>query len=205
MWFSRCLGVLASMLMCGCSMLDQKPATPAESVKEADPAAVETASGASVTAQGYALLADLLGDEKDVSKIRFVKRPGEEVTQLLKQISNTCGGAYKQLQAFGKTDKSLNLVDQRLPTAEVVTRKAISKSKEKTLLSSKGAELQMQLLLTQNEALTYGAHLAETTATGESDPTRHQFLISTATQLYELQLKVLDLLRTTHALKETPP
>jgi hypothetical protein len=39
--------------------------------------------------RGYALLADLSGDEKDVSKLRFLKRERPELKALLQEISAT--------------------------------------------------------------------------------------------------------------------
>ena len=43
------------------------------------------------------------------------------------------------------------------------------------LLASSGIELELQLLLTQNEALTYAAHLADTLSRSERDPERLAF------------------------------
>ena len=38
---------------------------------------------------GYALLADLCGDEKDVSKLRFLKRERPELKALLQEIASS--------------------------------------------------------------------------------------------------------------------
>ena len=193
------LQALFVLILSGCSLI-----APKETLSESapSPAAVVTANGASVTDQGYAMLFDLLGDERNVSKIRFIKRPRPQVTELLKEISRTSSDAYKQLEQFGKADRSLNLVEKRLPTVEAQTRKAIGQTKEKTLLSSKGKELDLQLLLTQDEAMNYGAHLAKVTATGESDPQRQQFLQQLATQLSQLREKVVALLREHYVITE---
>jgi len=50
-------------------------------------------------------------------------------------------------------------------------------------------------LLSQNEALTYGAHLAATIARSETDPERQQFLQQVSASLGELRQKVLALLQ----------
>src|SRR6266705_3531274 len=76
---------------------------------------------------GYALLADLCGDEKDVSKLRFLKRERPELKALLQEIAATNRVAYDTLQKFAKADPALNLKDIGLPAAEVAARKAISK------------------------------------------------------------------------------
>jgi hypothetical protein len=107
--------------------------------------------------RGYALLAELCGDEKDLSKLRFLKRERPELKSLLQEIAETNRVAYETLQRFAKANPALNLKDTGLPAAEVAARKAISKFKEKAILSSKGKELEVELLLDQNEALTYGS------------------------------------------------
>jgi hypothetical protein len=150
---------------------------------------------------GYALLADLCGDEKDVSKLRFLKRERPELKALLQEIAETNRVAYDTLQRFEKADPALNLKDTGLPAAEVAARKAIGKFKEKAILSSKGKELEVQLLLAQNEALTYGSHLAGVIAQLESDPHRREFLEQLAATLGRLQQQVLRMLSSGY----TPP
>jgi hypothetical protein len=186
--------LILSSLVCfialtGCQLFHSEPRPP-EAASAASPGDV---SGLDQT--GYALLFDLLGDEKDVAKIRFIKHPRPAVTELLKEIARVSGDAHKQLERFGKADKSLNLVDQGLPAGEVAARKAISKTKTKALLSSKGKELEIQLLLTQQEAMTYGAHLAKTIALRETRPQRQQFLQQLSEQLSGLEQKVVSVLR----------
>jgi hypothetical protein len=150
---------------------------------------------------GDALLADLCGDEKDVSKLRFLKRERPELNALLQEIAATNRVAYETLQRFRKADPAPNLKDTGLPAAEVAARNAISKFKEKAILSSKGKELEVQLLLDQNEALTYGSHLAAVIALAEPDPRRREFLEELAATLGRLQQRVLRMLSSGY----TPP
>ena len=150
---------------------------------------------------GYALLADLCGDEKDVSKLRFLKRERPELKALLQEIAATNRIAHETLQRFAKADPALDLKDIGLPAAEVAARKAISKFKEKAILSSKGKELEVQLLLDQSEALTYGAHLAGVIAMAEPDAQRREFLEQLAVTLGKLQQRILRTLSSGY----TPP
>jgi len=143
---------------------------------------------------GYALLADLCGDEKDVSKLRFFKSERAELKALLQEIASTNRVAYEALQRFAKANPAINLKDMGLPASEVGTRKTISKSKESAILSSKGKELEVQLLLDQNEALTYGSHLARVIAQTESDPQRRAFLEQLSAALGALRERVLKML-----------
>jgi hypothetical protein len=150
---------------------------------------------------GYALLSDLCGDEKDVSKLRFFKRERPELKALLQEIAETNRVAHDTLQRFAKADPAINLKDLGLPAAEVAARKAISKFKEKAILSNKGKELEVQLLLDQNEALTYGALLASVIAPAEPDAHRREFLEQLAATFGRLQQRVLGLLSSGY----TPP
>jgi len=129
-----------------------------------------------------------------VAKLRIIKREREELKNLIKEISRVSGEAHKKLTDFGKADGKLNLREQGLPVAEVETRKAISKTKEKALLARKGKEFELELLLDQNEALTYGAHLARVVSGHESDPVRGDFLRQLSQDLGQLQEKLRRML-----------
>jgi hypothetical protein len=143
---------------------------------------------------GYALLADLCGNEKDVSKLRLLKRERPELNTLLREIAATNRVAYEALQKFAKSDRALNLKELGLAAEEVAARKAISDFKQNAILSSKGKELELQLLLDQNEALTYGSQLARVIAQAESDSQRRAFLEQLAASLARLQERVLRML-----------
>lgn len=148
-----------------------------------------------VLQNGYALLFDLLSDEKDVSLLRFIKSEQPELKTLMLDISHVSGEIYKRLEEFGQADPKLNLKNEGLPLAELAARKSISAAKTRALLHSKGDEFELQLLLSQHEALVYGAHLAKVTAASETDSGRATFLRETATRLQALNDRVLDLLR----------
>jgi hypothetical protein len=143
---------------------------------------------------GYALLFGLLGDEKDVAKLLVIKRERAELRDLIKSIGETAGRAHKQLEDFAKADRSLNLTKQGLPPAEATTRASIARAKGKGLLTEGGKEFEVQLLLSQNEALTYGTHLAETIAKAENNPERTRYFQRLAAELNQLQHKVVAML-----------
>src|SRR5262249_34686249 len=118
-----------------------------------------------------ALLDDLLNDEKNVSKILIIKHNSDELRKLVKEISKTAGRDAEMLESTAKKE-GLNLKQPDLPPGEVATRKAILKTREGTLLHSKDAEFEFQLLLTQVEALNYGAQLAQVVAENEPQAER---------------------------------
>jgi hypothetical protein len=152
------------------------------------------ATGDAADHGGYALLFGLLGDEKDVAKLLVIKRERAELRDLVKAIAETAGRAHKQLEDFAKTDRTLNLTRQGLSPAEATTRASIARAKGKELLTEAGKEFELQLLLSQKEALTYGAHLAETVAKAENNPQRTQYLRQLANDLRQFERKVFAML-----------
>ena len=141
-----------------------------------------------------ALLFDLLGDEKNVSKLLIIKRERPELKALINEISQRTGKAHKELEEFAKSDRSLNLKDMGLPAAEVLTRKAIAKTRAKELLTESGKDFELHLLLAQNEALTYGGHLATIAANSDTVTNRHQMLQQLSTDILQLQRKTVEML-----------
>jgi hypothetical protein len=114
------------------------------------------------------LLADLLGDEKNVSKILIIKHNSPELGILIKYISKTAEDGAKQLETLAKEDPSLNLHALQLPPGETATRAAIAKTKERELIFSSGEKFELSLLLTQTDSLDYGSHLAKIAAENSS-------------------------------------
>jgi hypothetical protein len=149
----------------------------------------------SVRNNSLALLADLLGDEKNLSKILIVKHGSDELAKLVKDISQTSGDGAKTLELLVKTDSGLDLKRTNLPPGEAATRKAIAKTKESILLHSKDAEFEFQLLLTQSEGLNYGVHLAMVAAQNEPSAERVRDFLRLSTQLRDLHERVLAMLR----------
>jgi hypothetical protein len=143
---------------------------------------------------GYALLFALLGEEKNVAKLMVIKRERAELRELVQAISETAARGHRDLENLAKADRSVNLHKQGLPTAESAARASITRAKGKDLLIEGAKEFELQLLLSQNEALTYGMHLAEAIAKAESNPVRARYLQQLAGNLRQLQGKVLAML-----------
>jgi hypothetical protein len=116
------------------------------------------------------LLHDLLGNEKNVSKILIVKSNSESLGRLIKAISEQSADYQKQLDGLASNDVTLNLRVLDLPPGEKAARAAAAKTDEHELLFSSGKEFEFNLLLTQAEALSYGGHLAVIAAKNSSLP-----------------------------------
>jgi len=144
---------------------------------------------------GYALLHEILEQERHVSKLLIIKEEREALETVIDAIAETCGTAYERLEELAEESPRLELSDTGLPLEEVRTRQAIAATRRDQLLASSGREFELQLLWSQNEALTYAAHLADTLARREADPARLAFVRALWKDLTRLQEDVQALLR----------
>jgi hypothetical protein len=144
---------------------------------------------------GYALLYDLLGQEKDVDKLLIIKTEHDDFQAIIDAIAERTGRAYEELGALGEADPALNLSDPGLPAGEVAARDAIKAAKQKSLLTENGEELELQLSLAQSEALGYIGGLTEALSRAESDPARLEFTRALWRDARRLHEDLLALLR----------
>jgi hypothetical protein len=124
----------------------------------------------------YSLLHQLLDEEKDVSKLRFIKHEDADLKELVNRIAQTSGAGEKLLEQCATNDASLRLDAIELPPGEVATRDAIASTKEKALLEHTGDKFELTLILTQAEAMNYAWHLAKVARENEADPARARLL-----------------------------
>src|SRR5665213_2257396 len=103
----------------------------------------------------YALLYQLLEQEKDVSLLRFIKREHPDLKDILKKIAADSAAGGKLLKKFAQDDPSIDLNAIRLPPGEVATRDAIAAHEQKEILHGKGAPFEMTMLLNQAQAVNY--------------------------------------------------
>jgi hypothetical protein len=141
------------------------------------------------------LLADLLGDEKNVGKLLIVKHSSPATKQLIEAISKTADDGGKQLNLLAKSDNALKLDATQLPPGEKDARDDESKTKEHQLLFSSGVTFEFNLLLTQAQALSYGSHLAKVAADNSSAPEAQREFHSLETSLNSLYERVVARMR----------
>jgi hypothetical protein len=141
------------------------------------------------------LLYDLLGDEKNVSKVLLIKRERRELHDVIKRVAETCGVARERLEQLAREDRTLNLKDTALPPGEKATRDAESKARAKQLLHASGADLEFELLLSQAEALGYAQYLALVAARNETTPARRETFLNISDLMKILHGEVTALLR----------
>ena len=183
------------ILLAGCA---SKPATPrsgANSTGSQD-------QSLAVRNQAYSLLYQLMADEGNVSKLLIIKKEQPDVGALIKDIALVSSDAAKQIETFAKSDPHLHIKMTGLPAAEVETRDLIAKTRTKELIGKTGEKFELRVLLTQSEALTYGAHLAAIAQSHETDGARRHFLGGVSEHLQELHQRMIDLM---HSRWQTPP
>jgi hypothetical protein len=179
-------GLLAfTAMFCGCAH------TPKVEVKSS----LLPAGKIALRNNSASLLYDLLGDEKNVSKILLIKFDRKELNSLIKAVSATAGDGAKQLDKLAKADPTLNLHAIQLPEGETATRTAIGKTKEHELLLLSGEDFEFSLLLTQAEAMSYGWHLAEIAAENSSQPEQVREFKSLGIVMKDLYKQVVVLMR----------
>jgi hypothetical protein len=147
------------------------------------------------TGHGYALLYQILGQERQVPKLLIIKEERPALESVIDAIGETCGTAYERLEQLAKQNPRIDLADTGLPAAELRTREAIAATRRDQLLAASGREFELQLLWSQNEALTYAAHLADTLSRSEPDATRLAFVRALWKELLQRQEQVQALLR----------
>jgi hypothetical protein len=176
-----------SFLFVGCQLPKGAP-------HDAPKPAGQQMAAADVRNNCYSLLHQLLDDEKDVGKLRFIKREQLDLRNLVKRIAASSRAAAKRLEEFAKQDPSLVLTNTLLPPGEVATRKAIADTKKKELLGQSGEPFEMSLFLSQAEALSYGSHLAKVAAENDTHPYRKHYLEGLSAELKGLDQQLVSLM-----------
>jgi hypothetical protein len=153
------------MLLIGCAHVRSRPPV------VGSPAQVEKLT---MRNNAASLLYDLLGDEKDVRDVLWIKMHTKGLSVLIKSISATAKTNRKLLEDMATNDPDLRLLGMDLPPGEKAARDSEGKSKEHDLLFTSGNEFEFNLLLTQAEALNYGWHLAKVAAENSGRPEEAQ-------------------------------
>ena len=179
---------LCAGLFCLCANADKNPPPPSPTPDDKNKTELRN--------NAASLLADLLGQEKDVSKLLIIKHPSPAIAKVIKAISKTAGDGSDKLQMLAKNDKTLNLHALQLPPGETATRAAVSKTREHELLLTFGTTFELNLLLTQTEALSYGSHLAKIAAENAPSPEQRRDLHLLDVSLDNLYKQVVAQIRT---------
>jgi hypothetical protein len=144
---------------------------------------------------GWALLHELLGNEKDVAKLLVIKQAPKPLEQTIDAISDLAREAYARLDELADAAPAVDLTDTGLPADERRARDAIAAMRRDQLLAASGRDLEIEMLLSQNEALVYAIGLTDTLSRSESNGERLAFVRALHEDVTRLQREVLGLLR----------
>jgi len=151
---------------------------------------------ASDMSAGYALLYELVSNEKRSSLLSLIKRESPELKSLLERISETSKATAKELDTLATIHPPLNLKVTHLPRIEQAARDSIDKETSNQILRSRGVDLEFNLVSSRLAGMNYGAHLARSLAVVETNPWRKDFLLRTDRKFTELHGQVYKMLLT---------
>lgn len=143
----------------------------------------------------YSLLHQLLNQQKNVDKLLLVKMESAELRRLIKGIASASASGASRLEEFAANDATVNLKNTSLPPGEVATREAITRTKTRELLVPFDSDFELNLLVTQAEALSYAQHLAEVAAENEKNPARSKYLSDLGSEMKALHQQTRELMR----------
>jgi hypothetical protein len=188
--------LFCAVILCGCA--DRQTDAPVVPPVTA-PAVVSPAETKEIALRNNAvsLLYDLVGQEKNVSKVLLIKHDSADLGRLIHAISLTTGDISDRLDRMAAADPALKLHALRLPIGEKATRDAIAKTEEHELLFSTGDNFQFQLLLTQADALSYGWHLAKMAADNSKQPEEVRAFTEMSGAMKDLYQQVVGMLKAT--------
>jgi hypothetical protein len=144
--------------------------------------------------QGYSLLYKLMSDESQVGGIFVIKGADASVQSLVKEIGTACQDFKKQMDTFPKGVAGIEFDVADLPPAEAETRKLIAGNETHTLLFSSGKEFELNLLLTQVQAMSYATYLSKAIEQQEDDPGRKKFLTNLSVRSAVLHDRVVKMI-----------
>jgi hypothetical protein len=197
----ECIRLAFGALACSALLFGCSTAGPASSSAALAPAPATAghaeAAGDKMQVRNNAssLLAQLLDQEKNVSKVLIIKHGSRELSGLIKTISTAAADGAIRLKGLAQDDPTLDLRRQDLPAGEKASRDAIGKTDEYDLLLSSGADFEFNLLLTQAQALNYGAHLAKVAAENSAVPEETDALLTMSRTLDQLFTQVKAMMR----------
>ena len=146
--------------------------------------------------QAYYLLYELSTKESEVDGILIIKSPRKETAALIKEIAKLSKSLTEKIETDMKADPTLRAGHSPLPVAEIRTRESIEAATRNELIFGSGKDLELRLLLTQAEAMSYLCHLAKVTQGFETEPTRIEFLKGLSKQAHDLGERVVTQIST---------
>jgi len=147
------------------------------------------ATGA-VASEGHALAWRLFSENREVAGVFVIKGAPAETEALVREIAATSAAIAEELERQAR-QAGWSLDRTGLPLAEEAARARIRAETSRALLAAFGASFERRLLLTQVEALGYGAALLAVVAEVETDPLRRRSLEERQQEVERLRTRVV--------------
>jgi len=185
---SRSIPLLAAALLSATAILGAGCTTPLRPVHESVPGERTELD------RGYATLASLLDDERQVHKILAIKSEGLPIRLLTQDIAATSAKAADELKVLSALDPAINLEQSPdLPMIEAATRDSITIETTLDLVFSVDT-FETRLLLSQGQALRYGRFLAVRLKQADPNTERRKWLDDFAGECERLYVQVVEAL-----------
>lgn len=178
----RCAAIvlLSTIALTGCATTPNPPSENGGMIRERN--------------EGYSLLYKLMSDESKVSDLLIFKHADFPVHDLIKDISNKCDYAKKQMDSFPDANSRIEFDVPDLPRLEQASRDLESKADAKELLGSSGKDFELWLVFTQAQAMGYASNLCQALLNEEQDIGRRKFLTDLLGECTEFEKRLLALL-----------
>ena len=149
-----------------------------------------SASDALERSAGLTLLRDVLARNARVDGILMFKTVDPPVKTLIGDIASSCSRLRDRLDDWARVEDAVDLEATGLPAVEARARALREEWMTRTLLGSSGMEFQLNLLVSQVQALGYASALAEAAAEREPKAARAEDLRHMARTLQDLASRV---------------
>ncbi|MEE2908067.1 MAG: hypothetical protein VX527_09590 [Planctomycetota bacterium] len=141
---------------------------------------------------GFTLLHQLLASEARVDGILMLKSAGPGTELLLKDIAEACVEMRDQLDDMAHADPTLTREASGLPMIESVARDGIASDTTLALLGADSQDFEFLMLLSQEKAMSYGRHLAQSLAASDPNPERAEAFKVMASRMAGFHKRVMD-------------
>ncbi|HWB53603.1 MAG TPA: hypothetical protein VG722_05400 [Tepidisphaeraceae bacterium] len=145
--------------------------------------------------EGYSLLYKLMDDESKVGKLFIIRSADKPITELVKQIGQSCKAAKERLDQFAGANQQIHFDMGDLPYIELQSRKLQASDDRHALLFAKGDKFERRLIFTQAQAMNYGVQLCRALQKEEQNPIRKAFLHDLEVQCRTLHDRLMNFLK----------
>lgn len=188
------LALLGFMTLIGCESTPRADDEPRVTASAVEPVSRVSGGGGSELNDGYHLLHELVSKQKRVSTALIIpfKKVSDPSRTLIKEIAQVSTEATQQLEAFAKSDPSLQLDAGMLSPIEKATRQDIESVASRRILGAGGNDFELQLLVAQVDATDYGAALARQLAEVDNNAERSQWLRDFAAKYEQFRQRAIE-------------